>query len=229
MTTTRGHPPSLQPPAATWDDARTAPYPRAKRVLDLVVGSLALVVVAPTLAAIRIAMWVAGDKGPFLYRAQRVGEGGRLVTILKIRTMTPEAGGSALTSRDDDRVTRIGRILRRYKFDEFPQLWNVVRGEMALVGPRPEDPAYVDFNNPEHRRVFTARPGITGLAQLAYRHEADLLVGEDAERHYRETILPAKLKLDREYLDRRSVRLDVKILGLTAASIVAPRQRVDPT
>jgi lipopolysaccharide/colanic/teichoic acid biosynthesis glycosyltransferase len=91
---------------------------------------------------------------------------------------------------------------------------------MALVGPRPEDPVYVDLSDPLHKKVFLERPGITGLAQLAFRHEEELLDGPDADRRYREQILPAKLKLDSEYLDRRSVRLDLQIIGRTAASIV---------
>lgn len=225
MATMRDRPASERQPAPSSGNPHAATYPRSKRVLDLVVGSVALLAAAPLLAAIRFAMLATGDRGPFLYRAQRVGEHGRLVTILKIRTMKPAAGGSPLTSRDDDRVTGIGRFLRRYKLDELPQLWNVVRGQMALVGPRPEDPAYVDLDDPQHRRVFTSRPGITGLAQLAFRHETDLLHGPDAERHYRETILPAKLKLDCEYLDRRSVRLDLGIMGRTVASVLTPGQR----
>jgi lipopolysaccharide/colanic/teichoic acid biosynthesis glycosyltransferase len=202
-------------------------YPASKRALDLVVGVLALISATPLLALVRVAMLAGGDRGPFLYRATRVGEHGRPFTILKIRTMTPGAVGGPLTSHDDERVTRVGGVLRRYKLDELPQLWNVVRGDMALVGPRPEDPSYVDLDDPLHQRVFSARPGITGLAQLAFRHEADLLAGPDAERRYRETILPAKLKLDSDYLDRRSVRLDLEILGRTAASIVASRQKSD--
>jgi lipopolysaccharide/colanic/teichoic acid biosynthesis glycosyltransferase len=195
-------------------------YPQTKRMLDLVVGSALLLAAMPMLMLIRVAMLLSGDRGPFLYRAQRIGEGGSLVTILKIRTMTFGAPGSPLTSRDDHRVTRVGRVLRRFKIDELPQLWNVLRGDMALVGPRPEDPHFVDMQDPLHRRVFSARPGVTGLAQLAFPHEADLLVGADAERLYRESILPAKLALDARYLDRQSIRLDVSILARTAASVL---------
>jgi lipopolysaccharide/colanic/teichoic acid biosynthesis glycosyltransferase len=211
---------SHEPPATRHFRRADSSYPRGKRILDVVVGSLMLVASLPVLAAIRVAMVATGDRGPFLYRAERIGEGGRPVRIFKIRSMTHGSSGSALTARDDDRVTRVGRILRRYKLDELPQLWNVVRGEMALVGPRPEDASFVDLGVPLHRRVFTARPGVTGLAQLAFRHETDLLVGNDAERHYREVILPAKLALDADYLDRQSVRLDLAILGRTAASVL---------
>jgi len=197
----------------------TSRYPRTKRALDLVLGTSGLVAALPVMLVVRAMMWLRGDRGPFLYRARRVGEGGRPITVLKIRTMTPGAAGPGLTTRDDPRITPLGRTLRRFHLDELPQLWNVVRGEMALVGPRPEDPAYVDFGDPLHRRVFGARPGMTGLAQLAYADEAEARSGPDADREYRETILPAKLKLDSDYLERRSVRLDLAILGRTAAAV----------
>jgi lipopolysaccharide/colanic/teichoic acid biosynthesis glycosyltransferase len=117
-------------------------------------------------------------------------------------------------------VTPIGRILRKASIDELPQLINVLRGEMSLVGPRPEDPAYVDFDDPLHQRVFRARPGITGLAQLEFHDEAVLLGGPDPDRTYREVILPAKLRIDAEYLDRRSVRLDIEIMLRTLGAVV---------
>ena len=146
---------------------------------------------APVLALIAIAMRLSGDKGPFFYRAPRVGQG-RTFTVLKIRTMTPGSAGSKVTLANDPRVTRVGRTLRRYRLDELPQLLNVIQGEMSLVGPRPEDPAYVDMADPLHVRVFSAKPGITGLAQLAYHDEAELLAGPDADQRYRQEILPAK-------------------------------------
>jgi lipopolysaccharide/colanic/teichoic acid biosynthesis glycosyltransferase len=183
-------------------------------------GSIALVVAAPIMAAAAVAMRLTGDRGPFLYRASRVGEGGTVITVLKIRTMTLGSDGARVTVAGDPRVTRWGQVLRRFRIDELPQLVNVVRGEMSLVGPRPEDPAYVDLSQPLHRRVFSAKPGITGLAQLEYLREADLLVGPDPERRYREEVLPAKLKLDAEYLDRRTTLLDLQILLRTVRTVV---------
>jgi lipopolysaccharide/colanic/teichoic acid biosynthesis glycosyltransferase len=176
-------------------------------------------VAAPVLALIAIAMRLSGDKGPFFYRAPRVGQG-ETFTVLKVRTMTPGSAGSKVTLANDPRVTRMGGMLRRYRLDELPQLINVIRGEMSLVGPRPEDPAYVDFADPLHRRVFSAKPGITGLAQLKYRDEADLLAGPDADQRYRREILPAKLRLDAEYLDRRTTLFDLKILARTVGTIL---------
>jgi lipopolysaccharide/colanic/teichoic acid biosynthesis glycosyltransferase len=165
-------------------------------------------------------MRLGGDRGPFLHRAIRNGENGRPFTLLKVRTMTVDGGGSRLTGPDDRRITRLGRPVRRLRLDELPQLVNVLRGEMSLVGPRPEDPAYVDFANPLHQRVFRARPGITGLAQLEFHDEAALLGGAEPERTYREVILPAKLRIDADYLDRQSVRLDLEIMLRTVGAVI---------
>ena len=134
--------------------------------------------------------------------------------------MTDGAIGSNLTMSGDPRVTRLGRVLRRYRIDELPQLVNVVRGEMSLVGPRPEDPSFVDLSDPLHRRVFSARPGITGLAQLEFHDEAERLEGPDAERLYRDEILPAKLRLDAAYLDQRTTLMDLRILARTVGTVV---------
>ena len=125
-----------------------------------------------------------------------------------------------ITVADDPRVSALGRAMRRYRIDELPQLLNVVKGEMSLVGPRPEDPSYADMSDPAHRRVFSAKPGITGLAQLAFHDEADRLVGPDAERVYRDLLLPAKLKLDTEYLERQSMLLDLEILIRTVRTVL---------
>lgn len=192
----------------------------SKRVLDVTVGSLGLALATPILAGVAMAMRLSGDRGPFLYRARRVGEGASIITVLKVRTMTEGAGGSNLTMSADPRVTRLGRVLRRYRIDELPQLVNVVRGEMSLVGPRPEDPSFVDLSDPLHGRVFSAKPGITGLAQLAFHDEAERLWGPDAERRYRDEILPAKLRLDATYLDRRTTLLDLKILLRTIRTVL---------
>jgi lipopolysaccharide/colanic/teichoic acid biosynthesis glycosyltransferase len=200
----------------------------SKRLFDLVLGSLGLAVASPILAGLLVATRLAGDRGPALHRARRVGEGGRIITVLKIRTMVANTEGSRLTGPDDPRLTPLGRRLRRHRLDELPQLINVVRGEMSLVGPRPEDPTFVDMANPLHRRVFGAKPGITGLAQLQFRDEAELLVGDDPERLYREEILPAKLRLDAEYLARRSTLLDLEILFRTIGTVLGRRPASPP-
>lgn len=197
----------------------------AKRAMDIILGSLGLVVALPILAGVAFAMRLSGDRGPFLYRATRVGEGGRPITVLKIRTMAVAVGGAGITGPDDPRISRVGRRLRRYRIDELPQLINVVRGEMSLVGPRPEDPRFVDWSDPLHRCVLVAKPGITGLAQLAFHDEGRYLTGPDVEERYRTDVLPAKLRLDKEYLDRRSIRLDLIILLRTAQTLLVPGRR----
>lgn len=195
-------------------------YPPSKRLFDVVVAAIGLVLALPVLVGIRIAMAIARDGGPFIYRAPRVGESGRQIEVLKIRTMRRGAPGLRVTMHDDTRITPVGRTLRRYKLDELPQLWNVLTGTMAIVGPRPEDPTYVDFSHPLHRRVFAARPGITGLAQLEFRNESELLRGPGAEEHYRNVILPAKLIRDAEYLAHASAWLDLKILIRTVFAVI---------
>ncbi len=189
--------------------------PRWKRALDLGLSAPALPVLGALLVVVWFAMRATGDRGPLLYRAKRIGERHRPITVYKIRTMQPHTAGPMLTAAGDGRITRLGRILRQYKLDELPQLWNVVRGEMSLVGPRPEDPEYVDLTDPLHRFVFGARPGITGRAQLEFRHESDLLDRPDAETFYRSTILPRKLELDRDYLETQSIRADLRVLART--------------
>jgi lipopolysaccharide/colanic/teichoic acid biosynthesis glycosyltransferase len=191
----------------------------------------ALVIASPLIALLAILVRL-DSPGPALYRAVRVGVGGRQFRCLKLRTMRwapGEAGVGAITARDDDRVTRLGRVLRRLRLDELPQLINVVRGEMNLVGPRPEDPRFVDIADPLHRLVFTAKPGITGLAQLEFVDESDRLGHDPAavERVYRETVLPAKLAVDARYLRERSWRLDAWILARTAAAVLGRRRPAD--
>jgi lipopolysaccharide/colanic/teichoic acid biosynthesis glycosyltransferase len=191
----------------------------AKRALDIVLGSLGLVAAVPILLVAGLVMRLSGDRGPFLYRASRVGQGGALFTLLKVRTMAVGSSGAGITGPGDPRITRVGRFLRRYRLDELPQLVNVLRGEMSLVGPRPEDPAFVEWSNPVHQRVFTAKPGITGLAQLEFHDESRRLVGPDIEDRYRKEILPAKLQHDLDYLDRRSLRLDLAIMARTVRTL----------
>jgi len=193
-----------------------------QRVLGLAGGLLTLPLVAVLAVAVRLE-----SRGPVLYASERLGEGGRPFRCLKIRTMTwrPDAPGAGLTTARDHRVTRVGRLLRSTRLDELPQLWHVAAGRMRLFGPRPEDPRYVDLADPLHREVFTAKPGITGLAQLLYTDEADRLDATDPEAHYRREILPAKLRLDALYLRHRSTRLDLWILRQTPLALAGRRPR----
>src|SRR6476469_2092904 len=176
----------------------------AERAFEIVVAALGLLLLSPLLALIGLAVKMY-DGGPVLYAATRVGKDGRLFKLYKIRTMSVNAdkAGPGLTQAGDLRITPIGRKLRHAKLDELPQLLNVLRGDMSLVGPRPEDPRYVALYTPQQRRVLNVRPGITSAASLAYRDEEQLLEGADWETTYCNTVMPAKLALDLAYLRRR--------------------------
>ena len=138
--------------------------------------------------------------------------------------MVDGAGGSSVAGSRDPRVTRLGRLLRQYRVDELPQLVNVVRGEMSLVGPRPDDPEFVDLSDPLQRRALMAKPGITGPAQLQFHDEGALLNGRDADQRYRDEIRPAKLRVDAAYVDNRTTRGDLMILARTATLMVMPKR-----
>ena len=186
-----------------------------QRGVAAVLAILSLPLVAILAVAIRVE-----SPGPAIYRATRVGARGRPFTCFKLRSMASrDVAGPPLTLRSDARVTRVGGMLRRHHLDELPQLWNVVRGDMRLVGPRPEDPRFVDLTDPRHREVFTATPGITGLAQLNFKDEAEWLDDDDPDGSYRERILSRKLALDSLYLENRSTRLDLWILVRTGMAI----------
>ena len=187
-----------------------------KRLFDIVAAGLGLLLLWPVLLA--AAVWVKLDSpGPALFRQTRVGRLGVPFTIHKFRTMRV-APGAAITVGADPRITRAGQVLRQTKLDELPQLWDVLRGAMSLVGPRPELPKYVELYPAELReRVLSVRPGITDPASLAFSHEAELLAAAaDPEREYREVILPAKLRLSAYSASRASLLTD---LGLILATL----------
>jgi lipopolysaccharide/colanic/teichoic acid biosynthesis glycosyltransferase len=189
-------------------------------LLQRALGLLGAVLALPMLGALAVAVKI-DNPGPAMYTATRVGDRGRLFRCFKLRTMsTRPSAGPAITSASDPRITRMGRLLRRTHLDELPQLWNVARGEMRFVGPRPEDPRFVDMAQPLHRLVFAARPGITGLSQLVNADEEAHIAPGNPERTYREEILPAKLRIDAAYLRRRSARLDLWILAQTPRAVL---------
>ena len=190
----------------------------ARRLTDILLALTGLAVLGPVMIALAAAVRLR-DGAPVIYRARRVGQHGREFGLFKFRTMIP-AGGSSVTVWADPRVTPLGRRLRRLKLDELPQLFNVLRGEMSVVGPRPEDPFYVALYSDEQRRVLSVKPGITGVAALEYADEESLLRGDDPESTYRYTIMPAKLQLELDYLDRRSARTDAELILRTAAVVV---------
>ena len=192
----------------------------ARRILDVSASAMGLVILSPLLIGLSVVVKL-NDGGPVFYASRRVGRDGRNFALYKFRTMVIDADkqGPAITTAADRRITPAGAWMRRFKLDELPQLWNVLKGEMSLVGPRPEDPRYVARYTPEQRRVLAVRPGITSVASLAYRHEEQLLAGPDWETVYCREILPAKLALELAYLHRRTFWSDVGVILRTVAAV----------
>ena len=191
-----------------------------RRVLDVLVAGAALAVLAPFLAAVTIAVRL-GSPGPALFRQTRVGRGGAPFTLLKFRTMWQDAAGPSVTGAADARVTPIGAWLRRWKIDELPQLVNVLRGDMTLIGPRPEVPRYLDALGGRGRDYAAVRPGLADAATLVYYDEASLLArAADPERHYVEVILPDKVRLSVDYARRRTALTDIQLVWTLARRIV---------
>ena len=197
-----------------------------KRAFDLLVSALALLVLAPLLLAIALAIRL-DSRGPALFRQQRVGRHGVPFRIHKFRTMGVDAAerGPALTVGADPRITRVGRLLRTRRLDELPQLIDVLKGDMSLVGPRPELPRYVErYPEALRTRVLAVRPGLTDPASIAFLDEAEHLArAADPEREYVEVLLPAKLQAAADYAERASLGSDLRILLGTLRRLLGPR------
>ena len=196
----------------------------AKRLFDLLCAGIGLLLLSPLLAV--VAVWVKLDSpGPVMFRQERVGRFGRTFRIHKFRTMRVDAPklGPQITVGDDARITRSGRWLRASKVDELPQLWDVLRGAMSLVGPRPEVPHYVAMYPAELREVvLSVRPGITDPASLSFRNESELLArAEDPEREYVEVVMPMKLRLAADYVRNASLGGDIRLILATLGAIKA--------
>lgn len=191
-----------------------------KRMFDIAGATLGLVLAGPLLLILAVAIKIE-SRGPVFFRGVRVGLHGHQFRIFKFRSMVADAeqSGPGITAAGDSRVTRLGRLLRRFKLDELPQLLNVLKGEMSLVGPRPEDPRYVAHYTAEQRRVLSVRPGITGAASVRYRHEEVSLRGPDWETVYLTVIMPDKLKIDLAYIEHWSFGSDLKVLVQTGAAL----------
>jgi lipopolysaccharide/colanic/teichoic acid biosynthesis glycosyltransferase len=194
-------------------------FTRAANVAFSVAG---LVVLSPVFFILAAAI-VLDSGWPVFFRQSRVGRNGRLFFLLKFRSMRTDPSGNRITRFGDDRITGVGRFLRKYKLDELPQLWNVVNGDMSLVGPRPEVAAFVELTDPVWQSVLSVRPGITDLATLLYRNEEELLAGaRDVEAEYRQRILPNKLAVNLEYLGVRNPWIDFKLVLLTIGYSFVP-------
>lgn len=193
----------------------------AKRVFDLAIASLGLLLISPLLLLIALAIKL-DSPGPVFYRQERIGRRGRPFRIHKFRTMRHGAAGAQITVGADARITRVGAFLRRTKLDELAQLLDVLEGTMSLVGPRPEVPRYVAMYPATLRdKVLSVRPGITDIASIEYRQESELLArAADPEREYVEVVMPAKLKLAAAYVDQASLATDLRLILRTLGVLV---------
>ena len=187
-----------------------------KRSFDFFSSFIGLIILLPLLIFVSLAIKI-GSSGPIFFSQKRVGKDGRLFTLVKFRSMTVKQDSSnTATARGDVRITKIGAFLRKYKLDELPELWNVVMGEMSLVGPRPDVPGYADSLKGTDRNMLKLRPGITGTASLKYANEEEILAAqEDPQKYNDEVIFPDKVIVNLEYYENQSLWLDIKIIFAT--------------
>lgn len=191
-------------------------------MFDIIASGCGLVILSPLFLV--LAIWIKSDsKGPVFYRQTRVGRGNKDFRIFKFRSMRPDSDklGLITVGGRDSRVTRSGYYIRKYKLDEFPQLINVFKGDMSLVGPRPEVRKYVDMYTPEQLMVLSVRPGMTSLASIRYRNENEILAAaSDPDKCYIEQVMPDKLAIDLEYVDKATLWNDIKLIFSTFKEIV---------
>lgn len=200
---------------------------RVQRFFDCACAAAGLVFLFPLLAGLALLI-AAMDGAPVLFRQTRVGRNGRPFRIWKFRTMRAGSAGASITSAGDRRITAIGAVLRKYKLDELPQLFNVLCGEMSLVGPRPEVPEYVRLDSAVWRAVLQVKPGITDLASLVYRNEEDVLhATADPEAYYRDHLQPRKLALNITYLNTRNLWRDLRLILSSIRYSLSP-EKFDP-
>jgi lipopolysaccharide/colanic/teichoic acid biosynthesis glycosyltransferase len=192
-----------------------------KRALDIAVAAIGMIVLLPIMLIVAISI-KCDSRGAVFFKQKRIGKDFRAFLIYKFRTMreNSELSGPVITVGDDSRITRIGRFLRKTKLDELPQLINVLKGEMSLVGPRPELPRFVELFQREYAEILTVRPGITDLASLKYHDEAKLMDQfPNPEEEYLRSILPDKIRLAREYIDRSSIVFDLSLILRTVPKL----------
>jgi lipopolysaccharide/colanic/teichoic acid biosynthesis glycosyltransferase len=194
-----------------------------KRLFDILASGLALLVLLPLMVVLALAVALGSPGGAF-FRQTRVGRRGQPFQLLKFRSMRPgsEAKGQITVGERDPRITGVGHFLRRTKLDELPQLLNILKGDMSVVGPRPEVPRYVALYTAEQREVLRVRPGLTSLASIAYINENEVLGrSADPERTYVEEVMPAKLALDLRYVREQSLALDLRIIAGTLKRMIS--------
>jgi len=187
-----------------------------KYIFDRIMAMLGLLLLWPVLIFVAVLIKWRMPDGPVFFVQDRVGRHGRLFSMIKFRTMTVSHSGSTVSVAGESRITPLGAILRRYKLDELPELWNVLKGDMSLVGPRPDVPGYADCLQGEERRILELRPGITGPASLKYRFEENILAKVDNPQEYNDTVIyPDKVRLNLYYLDHYSFLKDLQMIRCT--------------
>lgn len=194
-----------------------------KRILDILCSFCVLVLLLPVWLVVALLI-VLESRGGVFYVQKRVGKDNRDFNLYKFRTMRPDSDSKGLLTvgARDSRITRVGYFLRKYKIDEFPQLLNILKGDMSIVGPRPEVRKYVDLYTPEQMRVLSVRPGLTDYASIRYVNENEVLAAsDDPERTYIEEVMPAKLALNLQYIDNQSLKEDFKLIFKTFTAILS--------
>lgn len=198
-----------------------------KRFFDIIISLVLIVILSPIMALSALAIIV--DNGfPMIYRGLRVGKDGGTFYILKFRSMIDSASkqGLNITASRDRRITRSGRFLRKWKLDEFPQFFNVLQGDMSIVGPRPETPSYVKYYSDEEKHVLSVRPGVTGVTQILFRNEEEMLDVSEPEKYYIDVLMHQKLRCDLAYVREHSFLVDILIVIVTIFAIIMPRYGV---
>jgi lipopolysaccharide/colanic/teichoic acid biosynthesis glycosyltransferase len=196
-----------------------------KRAFDVAAALIGLVLLSPGFLIVSLLIKL-DSAGPVFYRAKRVGHRGQIFTMYKFRTMVTDADrrGPAVTYGQDPRITRVGRWLRNARLDEFPQLWNVLTGDMSFVGPRPESIYYYERYTEQQKQIFQVKPGMTGITQIVFRHEEDLLTNPATiDRDYLEEVLPPKVELDLDYIKNQSFWTDVSLIFQTLGVLAKDR------
>lgn len=187
-----------------------------KWLFDRTMALIGLLVLWPLLLVVALLIRVKMPGGPVIFKQKRVGQHGRLFTMYKFRSMRVHHSGSSVSVKGESRITPLGAVLRKYKLDELPELWNVLIGDMSFVGPRPDVPGYADKLQGDDRRMLQLKPGITGPASLKYRNEEELLAGQaDPQKYNDEVLFPDKVRINLQYLDNWSFWGDIRIIVCT--------------
>ncbi len=209
--------------------AHKTPPKSIPRAIEFLVAGCGLAAIIPLLLICAVLIKL-NSKGPIFYRQNRIGRNGKPFSIIKLRTMAVFQNGLMITAADDQRVTSVGRFLRKFKIDELPELWNIVCGEMSFVGPRPEVPDFVDLSDPLWREVLESRPGITDPVTLRLRNEEHLLAKVfDKERYYREVIQPYKMRGYLNFVRNKTWKTDIRIIGRTLKAVAFPTTVTTPS